>query len=40
MMYGNAEKRVLERRATEAVCHNSRKMWLFDIFFRLRLVYL
>jgi len=36
MMYGTAENRFLERRATVAVCQNSRKKWLFDVFARLR----
>ena len=31
MMYGTAENRVLERRASVAVCQNSRKRWLLDV---------
>jgi len=39
-MCGIAENRVPELRATVAVCQNSRKKWLFDVFARIRWLFL
>ncbi len=40
MMCGTAENRLTEGRATVAVCQKSKKKLLFDVFARLRWIFL